>query len=328
MSTDFLDLLEAELHAAAERRGQPQPRRHRPSKGAFKVIVALAVIALFVFAAARLLDRTDDTHPANPTPTPTPDFNILTATAGQVGMGDLLAAKLAGSIPLNEQVGGITADRSLGSVVLYRPESDGAREMAERAASLEKIDKVRALTKAEARAFDNPTGPPDVVVVYGPERERQMLADPNVCAPAGGSYKRCAAGSGDARVSVIARNNRPLWIENLPGQWLSWAALSPDGKSMLIEKSGECALPQAWVGDARFKEGEQGVVGGVAEPLGWTTDGRMILFVPRQEDTTSGCGSQSDPGLYLVTATGGMTRVGDHRVPRSLDPRTPQQLTG
>jgi hypothetical protein len=135
------------------------------------------------------------------------------------------------------------------------------------------------------------------------------------------------AGSGHTRISVITHNGRSIWIENIPGQWLSWAALSPDGKSMLVEHSGECALPQSWVSDARFKDGTQGVVGGVAKPLGWTTDGRVILFVPPQKDTTSGCGSQSHPGLYLVTVTGATMRIADKKVPRSLAARTPQEVS-
>jgi hypothetical protein len=330
--TDFLDLLEADLHVAAERRGRPQPRRHRPPKGAFKAIVALAVIALFVFATARVLDRADTEHPAEPTPTPTPSqpphLNVVVATEGNPGLADVMSASLGGYIILNHELGGITADPSLGTVVLYRPGSERARETARLAAFSEKIDKVRPYTEAEARSFDNPTGRPDVVVVYGREREQQMLDDPKICAPAGGGYKLCQGRSDEARYSVVYHDGRAFPASTAPEPWWSWASLSPDGKSLLLEQSGECKIPTAWVLDAK-SGGGVGVVSGVAEPRGWTTDGRVIVFVPRTPASArQGCGAELDPGLYLVRPEGAETRVGDQDVPRSLDPRTPQDLTG
>jgi hypothetical protein len=329
MSTDFLDLLEADLREAAQRRGQPQPRRHRPPRGTFKVIAALAVIALLVVAAARVLDRTDNRHPAQPTPTPTfqpPHVKVLAATEGNPGLVDVMSATLGGYLIVDHDVGGVTAPPSLGTVVLYRPESKGAKDAAEMAAFIEKIDVVRPMTKADEDALGRLPGPPAVWVVYGRERERQMLADPKICQPAGGDYKLCLSRSDEARYSAVYHDGQAFPQSTAPEPWWSWASLSPDGKSLLLEQSGECKFPITWVMDPKGGGGLG--LNGAAEPRGWTTDGRVIVFVPQTPASArQGCAAESDPGLYLATRDLDMTRVGDKDVPRSIDARTPQEVS-
>jgi hypothetical protein len=113
-----------------------------------------------------------------------------------------------------------------------------------------------------------------------------------------------------------------------PDAWWSWAALSPDGKSLLIEASDSCEFPQAWVWDAQLNGGES-LTSGVAQPLGWTTDGRAILFVPQPKpDAAQHCRAELPTGLYLVEPGGKPTRVGDKPVAKTIEPRTPQELTG
>jgi hypothetical protein len=113
----------------------------------------------------------------------------------------------------------------------------------------------------------------------------------------------------------------------LPEGWWSWAALSPDGKSILIEAPNRCEFPQAWVWDAQITGGEA-LTSGVAQALGWTTDGRAILFVPQPKaDAAQHCRAELSPGLYLSKPGDKPTRIGDKAVPRSLDARTPQEVS-
>jgi hypothetical protein len=329
--TDFLDLLEADLREAAERRGRPQPHRRRPPKGAFKAVTVMAAVALFVVAAARIVNRADVEHPAQPTPTPTatppvgPHVKMVVATEGNPGLLDVMSATLGGYMALDRDSGGLTADGSLGTVVLYRPDSEGAKDAADMAAFIERIDEVRPFTAAEARAFD---GDPDVVVAYGAEREQQMLDDPKICAPAGGDYKVCLSRSDETRYSALVHDGKvALSTTGPPEPWWSWAALSPDGKSILIEASNRCEFSQAWVWDAQMNGGES-VTFGVAQPLGWTTDGRVIVFVPQpRADAAQHCRAELPPGLYLVKPGDEPTRIGDNDVPRSIDARTPEEVS-
>jgi hypothetical protein len=342
--TDFLDLLEADLHAAAERRGRPQPRRHRrPPKGAFKAITALVVVALFVLVAARVLDRPDTERAAQPTPAPTttplptptpvgPPGHVATMTAateGDPGLLNVMSAVLNGYIYMGADTGGGTADASLGTVVLYDRHAKGAKDKADYAAFIEKIDEVRPITQADKAKLSLPLGSSDVIVVYGRERQQQMLDDPKLCAPAGGDYKLCLSRSDEQRFSALVRGDHPVFTTTgPPDSWWSWAALSPDGKSLLVETSNRCEFAHAWVWDAGVNGGEA-LTNGVAQPLGWTTDGRAILFVPEpQPDAAEHCRADLPSGLYLAKPGEEPTRIGDHAVPKSLDPRTPQELTG
>jgi hypothetical protein len=111
------------------------------------------------------------------------------------------------------------------------------------------------------------------------------------------------------------------------GHW-AWAALSPDGQTILGQWSGECEVPIAFLTE---------VGGGRPEPvtgeddwahspesvaLGWTTDGRAIVFLPKGP----ACGSGVDrPGIYLYSTSGrGKLIVGTKRTPLepSIEPRS------
>jgi hypothetical protein len=333
--TDFLELLEADLRAAAERRGAPQPRRRRPPKGAFKAIAALAVVALFVFAATRVLDRADVEHSAQPTPTPSPTptpvppmgpvATIMAATEGDPELLNVMSATLSGFMYLDYDVIGATADPSLGTVVLYYPPGPHAKDRALAAAFTEKIDEVRPITKADEAKLNFASDSADVIVVYGRERQQQMLDDPKVCAPAGGDYKLCLSRADEQRFAVLVRGDEPVFSTSGPPQaWWSWAALSPDGKSVLVERSNRCEYSTAVV----WANGEQPLLSGVAQPLGWTTDGRAILFVPQPKaDAAEHCRAELPTGLYLVKPGAEPTRIGDKAVPRSIAARTPEEVS-
>jgi hypothetical protein len=293
----------------------------------------MAVVALCVVGAARLLDRADIEHPAQPTPTPTPVpplgpvATVMAATEGNPGLLDVMSAILSGYIYLDYDISGATADPSLGSVVLYHPEAKGAKDRADAAAFIEKIE-VRPITKADEAKLNFDADSADVIVVYGPERERQMLDDPKICAPAGGDYKLCLSRADEQRFSALVRGERPVFsTTGPPNAWWSWAALSPDGKSILVEASNRCEFPQAWVWDAQINGGEA-LTSGVSQPLGWTTDGRAIVFVPQPKaDAAQHCRAEVDPGLYLVKPGGEPTRVGDKPVPKSIEARTPEEVS-
>jgi hypothetical protein len=333
--TDFLDLLEADLRDAAERRGHPQPRRHRPPKGAFRAIAALAVVALCVIATARVLDRPDDERAAQPTPAATPSLTpyfprsrvpTVVATEGDPGLLDVMSAGLGSAIWPIHDVSGATADPSLGTVVLYRPDTDGAKELAQLAAFVEKIDELRPITPADEAKLNFDAERFDLIVAYGREREQKMLDDPSLCAPAGGDYKVCLSNADEARFSALVRGDRPVFsMTGPPTSWMSWGALSPDGNSVLLETSNRCEYSGAVV----WADGETPLTTGVAQPLGWTTDGRAILWVPQAKaDAAEHCQAELPEGLYLVKPGEKPTRVGDQPVEKSLDPRTPEQLTG
>lgn len=54
----------------------------------------------------------------------------------------------------------------------------------------------------------------------------------------------------------------------------------------------------------------------------------MIAYVPQSPASAGqGCRNESDPGLYLVTTDGDMTRAGDKPIPKSIDPRTTQEVS-
>jgi hypothetical protein len=236
-----------------------------------------------------------------------------------------MSATLGGYIIIDHDVSGVTAPSSLGTVVLYRPEIKGAKDAAEFAAFIEKIDDVRPMTDADEDALGRLPDPPDVWVVYGRERQQQMLDDPKTCQPAGHGYKLCLSRSDEARYSVVYHDGYAFPASSSPEPWWSWASVSPDGKSLLLEQSGECKFPTLWIFDT--KDGDGLGLNGAAEPRGWTTDGRAIVFVPQTPaSATQDCRAQSEPGLYLATRDLDMTRIGDKDVPRSIDARTPQEV--
>jgi hypothetical protein len=122
-------------------------------------------------------------------------------------------------------------------------------------------------------------------------------------------------------------------VRDLVGHW-AWAALSPNRKTILAHWSAECEVPFAFLIPA--SGGKPRVVTGESDwatspesfALGWTEDGRAIVFIPRQP----GCGSGvPEPGIYLFRSPGEgeLVRSADRRMPplpRSLQPRRADAL--
>jgi hypothetical protein len=116
------------------------------------------------------------------------------------------------------------------------------------------------------------------------------------------------------------------------GHW-AWAALSPDGSTLLAQWSAECEVPIAFFAPAAG--GEPRVVSGEDDwaesptsiALGWTTDGRAIVLFP----DVSPCGSVDRAGLYLIATDGthtwlrGVDRFAEKLEP-SVKPRSAESL--
>jgi hypothetical protein len=339
--TNFLEQLEADLRDAAERRGQP--RRRRPT-GALKAVTVLAALALLVAGAARLADRaSSDRVAAEQTPIPTPltTPTIAVATAGDPSFLDLLAAPLNAAFALATPPGGRanTADPSLGTVVLYRPRG---KEMAQFVGAIAKIDRVEPLTPEDERRIDAKLPDASVVAVFGIDVQERLLHDRDICAPAGSvadaPLTLCVARADEARFARFVVNGRPLPIEPIAETgWWSWAAAAPNGETILAEWTSyahaqarsNCSVPQSALIPADGGQ-PQPVTTGPAVPLGWTTDGRAIIFLPAE----SGCGSGAGPGVYLATQDGEVTLLEptDRDAPPpglepSIVPRTVEEVT-
>jgi hypothetical protein len=103
----------------------------------------------------------------------------------------------------------------------------------------------------------------------------------------------------------------PFQSDTVVGNW-DWAAASPDGKTLLAQWSAECEVPLAFFVSASGGK-PQPVTGEVAATtvspdsvaLGWTTDGRAIVFLPSQP----ACGTSGGPGTYLIALDGTRTFV-------------------
>jgi hypothetical protein len=341
--TNFLDQLEADLRDAADRRGQP--RRRRPTR-ALKVVAVLAALALLVIGVTRLADR-GSSDPVAGEPTPTPQLfplhgpTISAATAGDPSLLDLVAAPVGAAVRLvpSADCRPSTADPSVGRVVLYRP---GAKDRAEFVAYVAKIDRVEPLTSDEEGRIDSNLRDADVVVVFGIDDEDRVLRDPDICAPAGavtdGPLTFCVARSDEARFSRFVVKRRVLPVDAIvqPGWW-SWAAAAPDGRTILAEWTSysgvraatKCHVPLSALISASGGQ-PQTLRTGPAVPLGWTTDGRAIVFRPAH----SRCEGDADPGVYLVTADGEamlLERTDREEPPPglepSIEPRTVEELT-
>lgn len=116
------------------------------------------------------------------------------------------------------------------------------------------------------------------------------------------------------------------------GHW-AWAALGPDGKTILAQWSAECEVPIAFFVDV--ESGSPTPVTGEADwarspeslALGWTTDGRAIVFMPKRAPCGSGARS---PGVYLYSVPGEAELLFKGRrsvlVDASTAPRTVSEL--
>ena len=125
------------------------------------------------------------------------------------------------------------------------------------------------------------------------------------CRPTGGNVRFCV--DRKVRGSVRSDSGRvPIERPSGVGRWV-WAAASPDGRTLLMQWSAECEVPLAFLvpaqgGRPRRLAGKH--VNSMA--LGWTTDGRAIVFVPAEP----GCGSGEDAGLFLIEPGGARERIG------------------
>jgi hypothetical protein len=349
MSIDFLDRLEADLREAAERRGRPSPRRRRPRPGpAFKAVAVAAVLALLVVGGARLANHDGSERPAaTPTPTPTstpePVIALFTngpvktavATTGDASSLEFLVQRLADGpelrfiAPPNGRPA--LADPSLGAVVLYR--GDDAKDFATFVARGALIERVRPLTKADEQKINFDVSRARLVIVFSdddaPSSESQHCTSAG--SVTGGVLSFCRVTRDGVSLTGLYVNGQRLAVPRMTerGHW-TWAAASPDGRTILAQWSGECEVPQAFLLDA--DGGSPRAVAPMdaqSEALGWTTDGRAIVFLAQQP----ACGTEFRPGTYLVSADGTeRTRVlpatGDTPpIAPSVQPRTVEEVS-
>ena len=111
---------------------------------------------------------------------------------------------------------------------------------------------------------------------------------------------------------------------HLHGLW-AWAAASPDGKTILAQFYSECEVPTAF-----FVAAAGGTPRAVTGPythddppedsvaLGWTSDGRAIVFFPAEP----GCGGTRKSGVYLISLSGDTEKVAPTK-PREPPPLKP-----
>jgi hypothetical protein len=115
------------------------------------------------------------------------------------------------------------------------------------------------------------------------------------------------AGSGQRELEIPPPGPTPTAADaGKAGHW-AWAALAPDGHRLLAQWSSECEVPIAFFADLQGGDPEPvtGEEDWAESPestaLGWTTDGRAILFLPKG----GACGSgESAPGVYLYSQAG------------------------
>jgi hypothetical protein len=115
------------------------------------------------------------------------------------------------------------------------------------------------------------------------------------------------SGSSERQLAVSPPGPTPsAGAAGLVGHW-AWAALSPNGKTILAQWSAECEVPIAFlvdirVGNPRPITGEKDwAKAPVSVALGWTTDGRAIAFLPKGP----ACGNAANvSGLYLYPSPG------------------------
>jgi hypothetical protein len=90
------------------------------------------------------------------------------------------------------------------------------------------------------------------------------------------------------------------------GHW-AWAALSPDRTTILAQWSAECEVPIAFLvdvggGSPRPVTGEDDwAKSPESVALGWMTDGRALVFLPKGPACGSGVNA---PGVYAYSTTG------------------------
>jgi hypothetical protein len=117
--------------------------------------------------------------------------------------------------------------------------------------------------------------------------------------------------AGESRRLAVRRPMWPGTRDHLNGLW-QWAAASPDGRTILVQWSGECEIPLAFL--VAVAEGRPVSVTGEytrddpppnSTALGWSDDGRAIVFIPAE----SGCGGTNESGVFLIDLAGNKTRI-------------------
>jgi len=125
--------------------------------------------------------------------------------------------------------------------------------------------------------------------------------------PAAGRHGAFVVGEGDAAEDLHILPGRV----GPAGHW-SWAAISPDGSTLLAQWTAECEVPIAFfiflpAGTPLPVTGETAWARRPSsEALGWTTEGRALVFLPHGP----GCGSGPDrAGVYAYGAPGAGKRI-------------------
>jgi hypothetical protein len=157
------------------------------------------------------------------------------------------------------------------------------------------------------------TPPPEPTPVPSPQ-----YSQARGCFPIGGELRFCRGKRGYGQVRGV-RVRRPKGL----GGWV-WAAASPDGRNVVMQWSGECEVPRAYLAPAgggrpRPLAGDQN-----SFALGWTDDARAIVYVPE----IAGCGASRRHGLFLISPEGRRTRAGELPVRPSVRPRPAAGLRG
>jgi hypothetical protein len=166
-------------------------------------------------------------------------------------------------------------------------------------------------TSVAATAFDvrdksSPSVPPTCAVADR-IRDRLILVCDRLDRTAGG-FATVEALDPNGRRTVLVPAPR-FHGKPMLGFWRS-AIVSPDGRTILAQWSGECEVPLAFF--APSAGGRPRPVVGASRPaefpesvaLGWTPNGRATVFFP-----VAACGSGIDrPGIYAVRP-GGTSRL-------------------
>ena len=116
------------------------------------------------------------------------------------------------------------------------------------------------------------------------------------------SYSLCKDGTFWVWVEGDGRDARPLDVRSPPGigHW-AWAALSPDGSTLLAQWIAECEVPVAYfipVDGGRMRAAVGVAVESIA--LGWTPGGEARVALPKGVCGASG----ASPGVYAVSIDG------------------------
>lgn len=296
--TEFLDLLEADLRTAALRRR----RRRRPVR-ALKLVAAAAAVAIIVVGALRAADDLGTNERPATTQLSRDDADVAVIPAGQVGATPVIARPLVRQGYLI--AGGTrTAPDDMPSEVLYRP---GAEKVAAGLAKRLRLD-MRPLDAAYENRLGGMLKNFDVVVVFGFDLQDRILRNQGDCRSAGSVLRLCA--STESMLTAFFYADRRIQVESPSalGHW-TWAALSPDGRTILAQWTDDCE--QSYLIDIGGGEPRLLTNG---EALGWTTAGDAIVFDP------GGCNSRNEPGVYFATGDDLVLQAPTERRPAALAP--------